>query len=75
MAIVYSCDVLELLKDRGFSSYRLRKEKLISQGAVQRIREGKMISWHELDKICTWLQCQPGDLLRHEVEVNESDPE
>ena len=73
MAIVYSCDVLEMLKDKGFSSYRLRKEKLISQGAVQRIREGKMISWHELDKICAWLECQPGDLLRHQAEVQSDE--
>jgi len=75
MAIVYSCDVLERLKAKGFTSYRMRKEKLISQGTLQRIREGKLISWHELDRICTMLDCQPGELIRHEVEVKENDPE
>ncbi len=69
MGFVYSCDVLELLKDKGYTSYRMRKEKLISEGALQKIREGKMLSWHELDKVCTMLGCQPGDLLRHEPEA------
>ena len=68
LAIVYKADILELLKDKGFTSYRMRKEKLISQGALQKIREGKLISWHELDQICTMLGCQPGDLIRHEAE-------
>ena len=71
MSIVYSCDILELLKDKGFTSYRLRKEKLISQGALQKIREGKMLSWHELDQICTMLGCQPGDLIRHKAEEQD----
>ena len=69
MSFVYTCDILELLKDKGFTSYRLRKEKLISQGALQKLREGKMLSWHELDQICTMLGCQPGDLIRHEAEA------
>lgn len=69
MSIVYSCDILEKLKEKGFTSYRLRKDKLISQGALQKIREGKLVSWHELDQICTMLGCQPGDLIRHEAEA------
>ena len=68
MGFVYSCDVLELLKDKGYTSYRMRKEKLISEGALQKIREGKMLSWHELDTVCTILECQPGDLVRHEAQ-------
>ena len=72
MSIVYSCDILEMLKAKGYTSYRMRKEKLISQGALQKIREGKMLSWHELDQICNLLQCQPGDLVRHEPEKEET---
>jgi len=71
LAIVYNCDVLELLKDKGFTSYKLRKDKLISQGAVQKLREGKLLSWHELDQVCAMLECQPGDLVRHEPDPAE----
>ena len=66
--IVYTCDILEKLKEKGYTTYTLRKEKLISQGAVQKLREGKLLSWHELDQVCIMLECQPGDLVRHEME-------
>lgn len=68
MSIVYTCDILEKLKEKGYTSYRMRKEKLISEGALQKIREGKLLSWHELDIVCSLLGCQPGDLIRHEPE-------
>lgn len=68
--IVYACDVLEKLREKGFTTYKLRKEKLISQGALQKIREGKPVSWHELDQICTMLQCQPGDLIKYKSEAD-----
>lgn len=67
MSIVYSCDILEKLKEKGFTSYRLRKDKLISQGALQKIREGKLVSWHELDQICAMLDCQPGELVAYKA--------
>lgn len=66
--IVYTCDILEKLREKGFTSYKLRQDKLISQGALQKLREGKMLSWHELDQICGMLDCQPGDLVRREAE-------
>ena len=69
--IVYACDILEKLKAKGYTTYTLRKDKLISQGAVQKLREGKLLSWHELDQVCTMLKCQPGDLVKYE----ESRPE
>lgn len=72
MGFIYSCDILELLKEKGYTSYRMRKEKLISESALQKIREGKMLSWHELDTVCNILGCQPGDLIRHEAEKPEN---
>ena len=66
MAITYKVNVLEKLKEKGYSSYKLRKEQLIGQGALQKIREGGLPSWHELDLFCEWLGCQPGDLIQYE---------
>lgn len=66
LSIVYTCDIIELLKDKGFTTYRIRKEKLLSQAALQKIREGKLLSWHEMDQICAMLGCQPGDLVRYQ---------
>lgn len=69
MSFQYKVDVLEILKDAGFSSYRIRKEGLINQTALQKLREGKMIAWEQLDNICTLLNCQIGDLIQH---INEN---
>lgn len=63
MAIRYKVDVLEKLKDAGFSSYRIRKEGLVNQTALQKLREGRLIAWEQLDNICRLLNCQPGDLV------------
>ena len=68
MAIVYTCNIIEKLKEKGYSTYRLREEKIIGQGALQKIREGKLLSWHELETVCKLLECQPGDLVEYKAE-------
>lgn len=65
MAIRYKVDILERLKDAGYSSYRIRKEGLVNQTALQKLREGRLIAWEQLDNICGLLNCQPGDLIEH----------
>ena len=65
MPIRYKIDVLEALKSAGFTTYKIRKTGLINQTALQRIREGKMISWEQLAAICAALNLQPGDLVEY----------
>lgn len=63
MALQYKVDILPMLNERGYSSYRLRKENLLSQGVMQSIRAKKPISWANIEQICRLLHCQPGDLI------------
>ena len=65
MAIQYKVDIMAELKKRGYSSTRIRDEKLIGQSYLQQIRHGELVSWKTLDTICTLLGCQPGDLIEH----------
>ncbi|MBE6991598.1 MAG: helix-turn-helix transcriptional regulator [Ruminococcaceae bacterium] len=44
-------------------SFRLRKEKLLSEGVIQSLRESKYISLQNVSRICELLNCQPGDLI------------
>ena len=60
--IVYKVDVLEMLKNAGYSSYRLRKEKIIGESMMQKIRSGELMSWETLSRVCDLLNCQPGDI-------------
>ena len=63
MAIIYKIDILAALKDAGYNTNRLRKEKLLSEGVIQSLREGKYVALQNIDKICGLLKCQPADLL------------
>lgn len=63
MALQYKTDILTLLNENGFTTYKLRKEKLLSEGAMQSMRTGKPISWSNIEQLCRLLDCQPGDLL------------
>ena len=60
----YTENIQELLKYAGYSSYRLRKEKLLSESILQKLRTGDTtITLESLNIICNILRCQPGDLL------------
>lgn len=63
MPIVYKVDILAALKEAGYNTNRLRKEKLLSEGVIQALRESKYISLQNVSKLCELLNCQPGDLL------------
>ena len=62
--IKYKVDIGEQLKKAGYSSYRLRKEKLLAESTLQKFRKGNTsITVDNLDTVCGLLDCQPGDLL------------
>lgn len=60
----YKIDVLQELKRAGYSTYRVRAEKVLSEGTMQRLRtKSTAISVESLGILCNILQCQPGDIL------------
>ena len=62
--IRYKKDILQALKDAGYNTYRLQKEKLISGSTMQKLRRGDTsLTIDNLNAICDMLHCQPGDLL------------
>ncbi|MCD7957874.1 MAG: helix-turn-helix transcriptional regulator [Lachnospiraceae bacterium] len=63
MPMQFKIDVLAALKEKGYNTNRLRTDKLLSEGAIQSLRNHKPISWSSLEKICSMLDCQPGDIL------------
>ena len=63
MPIKYKINILAELKSAGYN--RLRKEKLLSEGTIQSIREGRIVNASNLSKICKLLNCQPGDIMEY----------
>ena len=72
MAIQYKVDILAELKKKGYSSTRIREEKLIGQSYLQQLRRGEPVSWKMLGTICSLLECQPGDLIEYVEEQTEN---
>ena len=72
MPIKYKIDILAALKEKGYSSTRIRNEKLIGQSYLQQLRHGEMVSWKTLETICNLLECQPGDILEYAPKDKEN---
>ena len=66
MPIRYKLDVLEALKQAGYSTYRLRKEKILGERVIQQLRNGELVSWKTIETICNILNCQPGDIVEYQ---------
>ena len=63
MPLKFKIDVLASLKEKGYTTYRIRQEKILSESTVQKLRAGLGVSWDNLETICELLECQPGELI------------
>ena len=66
MPIVYKINVLHALKEKGYNTNKIRKEKIIGEAMLQKLREGRMVSWATFETLCELLDCQPADLIAYE---------
>lgn len=63
MPMQYKMDVIAALKEAGYNTSRIRKDKIMGEAMLQKIRSGQMVSWATLETICDLLDCQPGDII------------
>lgn len=70
MPIVYD-KLLELMKQRGITSYTIRQNNIIGQATLQKIKNGGDIDTRTIAKLCRLLDCQPGDILKYVPDENE----
>ena len=55
-----------LLKEQGWSTYRIRKEKLIGQGTLTALKNSTGGLDHKtISRLCAVLNCQPGDIMEY----------
>lgn len=74
MPLRYKIDVLAALKEAGYNTNRIRKEKLFGESVLQQFRKGEIVSNNVLAKLCKVLSCQPGDILEYVPEASENNP-
>ncbi len=68
----YKIDILNALKEIGYTSYKIRKDKVIGEAQMQKIRTGEIASKETLNTICRLLNCQPGDILEYIPDTPEN---
>ena len=73
MGMVFKINVLQTLKDKGYSTYRIKNDKLLSQSTLQKLREGKPVSWENIETFCRLLEIQPGELLEHNPDTEDDE--
>ncbi len=67
----------ELLKERGMTSKELCAKVGITEANLSILRSGKAsgVRFHTINKICYYLDCQVGDILRFDGRLEETDDE
>lgn len=56
----------DLMKQRGITTYKIRKENLMSQASLTKMRGGSgNIDTRTLERLCALLRCQPCDIMEY----------
>ena len=62
MAISYQ-KAFDLMKETGVTTYRIRKEKIVSERTLQNLRDGKPVSTETIERLCLLVNCTPNDIM------------
>lgn len=62
--IIYK-NILQQLKDAGYNTNRIRKEKILPEGTLQRLRDGKPITTETIDIICNLTGKRIDEIIEH----------
>lgn len=65
MGIIVYNKLLALMEQKGLSTYKIRKDKIISESTLQKIRKNKSITTDSISSLCEVLNCQPGDIMEY----------
>ena len=76
MGMIFKFDMLKALKDKGYTTYKIREKKILSESTVQKLRKGTPVSWENIEALCRLLKCQPGDFffLVGKIKIGASSP-
>lgn len=52
------------MQEKGVTTYRIRKENILSQSTLQKMRDGKYVTTETIERLCLLLDCTPNDLMK-----------
>lgn len=66
MPMKYKIDVVSSIKEKGYYPQRIRREKILSESTMTKLRQNQPVAWENIETICRLLECQPGDILEYQ---------
>ncbi|MBP3953627.1 helix-turn-helix domain-containing protein [Bacillus suaedae] len=57
--------LMKLMIDRDIQKQDLQKKIDVSWSTIAKLSKNQYVSLEVIDKICTALECQPGDIMEH----------
>lgn len=68
--------LMQLLKQKGYTTYKIRKEKLIGQATLQKLQNNiGDIDTRTLERLCRVLECDIGDIMEFVPDEEEGTPQ
>ena len=71
MAVRYKAGLIDALKQKGYTTYRIRKEGLIGEQTLQNIRRCADIPYQALNRLCTMLDCRIEDIIEYVPDAHD----
>ncbi len=57
--------LLKLLIDQDIKKQTLQKGAKISWSTISKLNKNQYVSLEVIDRLCTFLKCQPGDIIEY----------
>ena len=65
----YKINVLSVLKEKGYSTYKLIKEEYFSSGTIQKLRNDEVLGKSGLEMLCKLLECDISEIIEYVPET------
>lgn len=62
----FKMDIVDLLRENGYTPARIRKERLIGGKTMQDMKAGIVPGIKTLETLCKILEMQPGNLIKYD---------
>ena len=70
MAISYQ-GAFDKMQEKGVTTYRIRKENILSQSTLQKMRDGKYVTTETIERLCLLLDCTHEKRERQSKEASQ----
>lgn len=71
MTIKYKQDVLAALKAAGYTTYRIRQQRIIGEQALHALRKRTWVTPATIARVSLIIGCKPEDLVTYEPDAKD----